>query len=551
MARKNKDIEILVKLASQGNFDEAQKQLERLKAGQESAATGGAGAIGKLQGAWKAWTNTAQVSAGKIRAAFLTALGPIGAIIVIVETVIRTFATLIRFATNYQKAQEAVNKTFADAEAAIEAARKSKEKYADATGVESLGQAIKAHEVDLRAILKSHDEIAKKIAEQKESFFGTLFTLASTTIRYQEQLALLTAQKQEVEAQALAKQNQLETEKELARAAKEREAAEISIADRLAKLTLDDTAFKQRELEKQIAAYEKAGADKVTLDQLRAAEVASIIEEGARKREEVDQQLASRVAQMTLDEIDLQRMKLEAEVSAYEKAGADKTLIDEFRASESKRIGDLETKHKEDRAKKEATIDKARAEAGKQFLNDLAAFQNSKNKEMAAVGKAAAMTSNLIATMEGATKAFNALSGIPVVGPFLGTAAAAAAVAAGTARGAVIAGVELEGGGVAEKEMIAKIGEKGRAEGVLPLKDPRAMKMVGEAISDAGGAGGGGNTFYNTFLLPGLEAARDPETARAILEILADQMERGSSPAARRAAVTLVRRAEADQDMAV
>lgn len=54
----------------------------------------------------------------------------------------------------------------------------------------------------------------------------------------------------------------------------------------------------------------------------------------------------------------------------------------------------------------------------------------------------------------------------------------------------------LAHGGVATKETLARIGEGGRNEGVLPLEDSRAMRAVGQAIADAGGLGGGGGPLF-------------------------------------------------------
>lgn len=552
MARKNNDIEILVRLASKGNFDEAQKQLDRLKTAQEGSATGGVGAIGKLKGAWQSWTSMAEVSAASIKKSFLTALGPIGLLIVVVETVVRVFGKLISFVKDYQKAQKEVNDTIKASSDALAVAQRHKEKYTDATGVELLGKAIKAHEADLQAVAKNYEEIGKKVEGAGQQWWNILGVTSQASQRYQEQLALLAGQRQESERQLQAKQQQLETEKALEKAAKEREAAETAIADRLAKLTLDDTAFKQYELNKQLTAYEKAGADRVLIDQLRVEETGRIADEGIKKREDIDDKLASRIAQMTLDEVEQNRLKLEEEVAAYELAGANKTLIDEFRAAETKRIGELDTRNKETQAKKQETIETQRINAAKGALNDLASFQNAKNKELAAIGKASATVAALISTYEGAQKAYTSLAGLPIVGNALGIAAAAVATAAGMARVAAIQGVELEAGGVgmgSPDGTIVKFAENSKAEAVLPLTDPRAMRAVGEAISSAGGSGGG-SVYYNTFVLPGLEAARDPATARAILEILADQMERGD-PAARRAAVTIARRAHLDRNMAV
>lgn len=65
------------------------------------------------------------------------------------------------------------------------------------------------------------------------------------------------------------------------------------------------------------------------------------------------------------------------------------------------------------------------------FFGALSTLQKSENKKMARIGKAAAIAQALINTYQSATAAYNAMAGIPYVGPALGVAAAAAAVAAG------------------------------------------------------------------------------------------------------------------------
>jgi hypothetical protein len=76
--------------------------------------------------------------------------------------------------------------------------------------------------------------------------------------------------------------------------------------------------------------------------------------------------------------------------------------------------------------------------AGKSREQQRKAFNIQKGVSIAQAG---------IATFESATKAFNSLSGIPVVGPVLGGIAAAAAVAAGLANIKKIASQKFDGGG--------------------------------------------------------------------------------------------------------
>lgn len=67
------------------------------------------------------------------------------------------------------------------------------------------------------------------------------------------------------------------------------------------------------------------------------------------------------------------------------------------------------------------------------LFGQLAQLQHSHNSKQAAIGKAAAIAQALINTYQAATASYASLAGIPYVGPALGFAAAAVAVAAGLA----------------------------------------------------------------------------------------------------------------------
>jgi hypothetical protein len=79
------------------------------------------------------------------------------------------------------------------------------------------------------------------------------------------------------------------------------------------------------------------------------------------------------------------------------------------------------------------------------FFGNLAIVFGQGNTRLGQIGKAFAVTQALINTYSSATKAFDALADIPVVGPALGAAAAAAAIAAGLANVAKIEGFETGG----------------------------------------------------------------------------------------------------------
>jgi tape measure domain-containing protein len=75
----------------------------------------------------------------------------------------------------------------------------------------------------------------------------------------------------------------------------------------------------------------------------------------------------------------------------------------------------------------------AQFQAASDALTNLSSLQKSENKKQAAIGKAAAIAQTVINTYRAATGAYAAMASIPYVGPFLGVAAAGAAVAAGLA----------------------------------------------------------------------------------------------------------------------
>lgn len=77
---------------------------------------------------------------------------------------------------------------------------------------------------------------------------------------------------------------------------------------------------------------------------------------------------------------------------------------------------------------------RARYAAARNALTNLSTLMASSSRKMFEVGKAAAIAQTIIDTYAAAQSAYKALAGIPVVGPGLGAAAAAAAVVGGLAR---------------------------------------------------------------------------------------------------------------------
>lgn len=169
------------------------------------------------------------------------------------------------------------------------------------------------------------------------------------------------------------------------------------------------------------AAVKKSQKDyQATLEQNRETEITDLVKKNNLLMAETDRDNKA--------EIDANKAKI-AELSAQED-------------SHSTFMLEMKKKQKDE----ENRIDKERLNAGKSALDELAQFQNSKNSEMAAIGKASAIASTTISTYQGAQSAAASLAGIPIVGPELAIAAAAAFIAGGLARVAAIEGVPLATG---------------------------------------------------------------------------------------------------------
>jgi hypothetical protein len=90
---------------------------------------------------------------------------------------------------------------------------------------------------------------------------------------------------------------------------------------------------------------------------------------------------------------------------------------------------------------------KGKAQIVGSILGQLSALQGSHSRKQFEVWKAAAIGETIVNTYSAAMGAYNAMSAIPVIGPALGIAAAAAAVAAGLANVQKISSTQFGGGG--------------------------------------------------------------------------------------------------------
>lgn len=134
--------------------------------------------------------------------------------------------------------------------------------------------------------------------------------------------------------------------------------------------------------------------------------------------------------------------------------------------------------------------DKERLDSYLKTLDDTTSNLKTALGENNALYKAAAITQTIIETYKGAQAAFSALAPIPIVGPALGAAAAAAAVAGGLARVGQIRSAREQGGNLAAGQ-VSTIAERGKPEVIMPAGASRVR--TAEQMRQIMGEGGKNN----------------------------------------------------------
>jgi tape measure domain-containing protein len=134
--------------------------------------------------------------------------------------------------------------------------------------------------------------------------------------------------------------------------------------------------------------------------------------------------------QATQDEAELEQLQLKLD-SESQKQLASQQQLSALKSQMQVQTFEQKKKQEEDSLKHTLKMDTDGFKAAQGAANELVALQNSKNKSLAAIGKAAAIFNITVKTAEGAISAYSSLAPIPIVGPGLGAAAAAAIVAYG------------------------------------------------------------------------------------------------------------------------
>lgn len=183
-------------------------------------------------------------------------------------------------------------------------------------------------------------------------------------------------------------------------------------------LALEAINLKHQE---ELAAIEKQ-EEAIKAAKVKSAEEQKIIRDELRAEEVENREL--------LTEEDL--------VALEERLITEDELKQQFAQQEAQRVIDERNRFLADEEKFGATYAKLQSffrnqevQGAKSASGQLIQLSRSKNKSLSSIGRAAASVNAAIATGEGAIKAYSSLAGIPVVGPALGAAAAAALIAFG------------------------------------------------------------------------------------------------------------------------
>ena len=230
------------------------------------------------------------------------------------------------------------------------------------------------------------------------------------------------------------------------------------------------------------ALKEQNRKDRIANEKKEAVTVEGIITKSYDNRETLIKEKFGRFAVFQKAYWDAEKASLQKSVDDNEKAYKAKQIDENTYLANKKKNADAAIKIDEGEQKsKELTLGVA-ADA----FNNLATIAGKQTE----AGKAFAVAGATISTYESATKAYDALSGIPVVGPFLGGLAAAAAVVAGLENVKQIMSVQTPNASGAPAS--PTVGKQGYADGGIIYGNSHAQGGVninaqgGEAVMTRG-----------------------------------------------------------------
>ena len=249
---------------------------------------------------------------------------------------------------------------------------------------------------------------------------------------------------------------------------------------------IDEVIAEDKEIKKAMSEAEKLAR----LDEEQAEEEAKTrAEVAALAQQQRDRELqAERDARVLgLDEGHSYNEAELAQMRAHHEARM-KTLFEYIDAEQEAEIAkgqailDAERQFKEEQLRLGYTHNQLNLAAAKTFFGSMSALMNTNSKKMFKIGQAAAIAETIINTHAAAMGAYKAMASIPYVGPALGIAAAAAAMAAGAAQISAIRSQSVGGGG--------------GAVGTFPAS-PTTGQPAGTPGGDVGPARGGQTAVIN------------------------------------------------------
>jgi len=434
---------------------------------------------------------SAFVAIGQQVPQFLGAFGPIGAI---TGTIIAMGSALLGVAYNASQAEKDVNALVAAgqrlANLNLDSLIEANDVSRDFTSPDRISRykALSSGVINLSQQYENQALITKRLREEVQAaqdemgdvggFFGP--SQADATAKLQEKQAQYN---ESLRAEA-AIRSQVNSLKEKQNALSDEEAKIKSDAEKApaAQQKVDDRAARQAEAETKRMDIQKAAAAQylTQLQQSNMTELQLIDSQEQQKLAKIQEYRAGDL--ISVQQYEDAKTEIEKNASASRQQLVTDEIDAHYKQMSQARSVELAERDRE-AAKKEKIIDDG-VTAQRNMTNDLKTTLGEQND----LYKASAIMSTTIDTYRAATGAFAALSGIPIVGPFLGAAAAGVAVAAGLANVARIKAAREQGGGMAAGSAY-QMAERGKAEIIVPAGASRARTAA--QMRDIMGQNGG------------------------------------------------------------
>lgn len=232
-------------------------------------------------------------------------------------------------------------------------------------------------------------------------------------------------------------------------------------------------AFRQQEANLEQIDLEAKRAKQAEQDQIEKDMFQVKSEEELMRMQVHNQILASEADRARLEELNKQiadNSNKEKQIAAHH---AKRKMIEDAYDAERRKSMTLADQF-------DAMMQDKRFQRANQTMSDLARMQDSKSRELVAIGKAAATAQVITDTARAVMGIQGWANAIPFVGPAIAAGLSAAVIAYGAEQISRIHGAQMAEGGIVTSRpggMLATIGEGGRDEAVIPLEDgfPKGM----------------------------------------------------------------------------